>query len=80
MLYYVQGYIDYIPDIIVERSDYMKKFRKLTALIASAILAVSAIPFGAGAEILKGDVNQDGYVDCVDSSMILQIYAENSTN
>ncbi|MBD5158762.1 MAG: hypothetical protein HDT23_00740 [Ruminococcus sp.] len=70
MLYYVQGYIDYIPDIIVERSDYMKKFRKLTALIASAILAVSAMPLGTGAEILKGDINQDGVVDIKDAELL----------
>ncbi|MDE6834509.1 MAG: hypothetical protein K2J39_09750 [Ruminococcus sp.] len=48
----------------------MKKFRKLTALIASAILAVSAIPFGAGAEILKGDINQDGVVDIKDAELL----------
>ncbi|MDE5860964.1 MAG: hypothetical protein K2H28_02100 [Ruminococcus sp.] len=48
----------------------MKKFRKLTALIASAILAVSAIPFGAGAEILKGDINQDGIIDSTDADLL----------
>ena len=70
MLYYVQGYIDYIPDIIVERSDYMKKFRKLTSLMAGIVLAVSATPVGAGAEILKGDVNQDGVIDSTDADLL----------
>ncbi|MDE6034507.1 MAG: hypothetical protein K2G36_01155 [Ruminococcus sp.] len=48
----------------------MKKFRKFTALMAGIVLALSATPVGAGAEILKGDINQDGVVDIKDAELL----------
>lgn len=44
----------------------MKKIKKLTAFIASLTLAVCAVPMVSGAEVLKGDLNQDGIVDMAD--------------
>lgn len=45
--------------------------KKLTALITAGILAVCAVPMGAGADILKGDINQDGIVDSKDGDLLL---------
>lgn len=50
------------------------KLNKLTALLSAGILAVCAIPMGAGAEILKGDVNQDGVVDNQDANLLLNYF------
>lgn len=50
------------------------KLKKLTAILSAGILAVCAIPMGAGAEILKGDVNQDGVVDNQDANLLLDYF------
>lgn len=45
---------------------------KLTSLLTAGILAVCAIPMSAGAEILKGDVNQDGVINSTDGDLMLE--------
>ncbi|MCM1313924.1 MAG: dockerin type I domain-containing protein [Prevotella sp.] len=47
------------------------KTKKLTALMASALLAISAVPMVSGAEVLKGDVNQNGIIDSADADLLL---------
>lgn len=49
----------------------MKNIKKLTALIGSALLAMSAMPMVSGAEVLKGDINQDGIIDSTDADLLL---------
>lgn len=49
----------------------MKNIKKLTAIMASLMLAVGAVPVVSGAEILKGDVNNDGVVDSIDADLLL---------
>ena len=44
----------------------MKNIKKLTALISAFTLAVCAVPMVSSAEVLKGDLNQDGIVDMAD--------------
>lgn len=51
------------------------KIKKLTALMAAGILAVCAVPVSAGADILKGDINQDGVVDSTDGDLMLDFIA-----
>ena len=50
--------------------------KKLTALITAGILAVCAVPMSAGADILKGDINQDGVVDSKDGDLLLDFYIQ----
>lgn len=47
------------------------RIKKLTSIIAAGILAVCAVPMGAGADILKGDINQDGVIDSKDGDLLL---------
>lgn len=48
------------------------KTKKLTALLTAGILAVCAVPMGTSAEILKGDVNQNGVVDSDDAYLMMR--------
>lgn len=48
------------------------KTKKLTALLAAGMLAVCAVPMGTSAEILKGDVNQNGVVDSDDAYLMMR--------
>lgn len=47
------------------------KTKKLLSLLSAGILAVSAIPMGANAEFVMGDVNQDGVFDNLDTKIIV---------
>ena len=51
------------------------KFKKLTAILSAGILSLCSIPMGAGAEILKGDVNHDGFLDPIDATLICEYYS-----
>lgn len=55
------------------------KLKKLTALLSASILAVCALPMSAGAEVLKGDVNHDGFVDALDATLVCEYYSALST-
>ncbi|MDE5834539.1 MAG: hypothetical protein K2H26_03355 [Ruminococcus sp.] len=44
--------------------------KKLTALLSALMLAVCAVPMGAGAENLMGDMNRNGVIDEEDGNLI----------
>ena len=44
--------------------------------MASAMLAVGAVPVVSGAEILKGDINQDGIINSTDADLLLDFISE----
>ena len=46
------------------------KMKKLTALISAVMLAVCAVPMGAGAENLMGDLNSNGVIDNEDADLM----------
>ncbi len=48
------------------------KMKKLTALMSAVMLAVCAVPMGAGAENLMGDLNSNGVIDSEDANMIFE--------
>ena len=50
------------------------KTKKLLSLLSAGILAVSAIPMGASAEFVMGDVNQDGVFDKLDTDILMEYY------
>ncbi|MDE5946539.1 MAG: hypothetical protein K2G63_04435, partial [Oscillospiraceae bacterium] len=50
---------------------------KLTALISAFTLAVCAVPMVSGAEVLKGDLNQDGVVDMADVEIMSELFWAN---
>lgn len=61
----------------------MKKIKKLTALVSALTLAVCAVPMVSSAEVLKGDLNQDGIVDMTDVEIMrewLFVTGDNLTN
>ncbi len=48
------------------------KMKKLTALISAVMLAVCAVPMGAGAENLMGDMNSNGVIDRQDGNLLYE--------
>ncbi len=46
------------------------KTKKLLSLLSAGILAVSAVPMGANAEFVMGDVNQDGVFNNLDVDIL----------
>ena len=46
------------------------KTNKLLSLLSAGILAVSAVPMGANAEFVMGDLNQDGVMNNLDINML----------
>ena len=46
------------------------KMKKLTALISAVMLAICAVPMGAGADTLRGDANGNGVVDNEDVDLM----------
>ena len=55
------------------RGKFMKT-KKLLSLLSASILAVSAIPMGASAEFVMGDVNQDGVFNNLDMDILSEYY------
>lgn len=55
------------------------KTKKLLSLLSAGILAVSAVPMGANAEFVMGDVNQDGVFNNLDIDIIWN-YIHNDEN
>ena len=55
------------------------KTKKLLSLLSAGILAVSAIPMGANAEFVMGDLNQDGVFNNLDINMLTD-YLYNDAN
>ncbi len=55
------------------------KTKKLLSLLSAGILAVSAVPMGANAEFVMGDLNQDGVFNNLDIN-ILTDYLYNDAN
>ncbi|MDE6501644.1 MAG: hypothetical protein K2L10_06135 [Ruminococcus sp.] len=47
------------------------KMKKLTAFISAVMLAVCAVPMGAGAEYLMGDLNSNGVIDEEDGNLLV---------
>ncbi len=54
------------------------KTKKLLSLLSASILAVSAIPMGASAEFVMGDVNQDGVFDNLDINAVTDFLSDYS--
>ena len=50
-------------------------FKKITTAAAIAVIAATVIPMTVSADSMKRDINQDGYIDSVDASMVLAEYA-----
>ena len=50
------------------------KMKKLTALISAVMLAVCAVPMGAGAENLMGDLNSNGVIDEEDGNLLIKYW------
>ncbi|MDE5619282.1 MAG: hypothetical protein K2I80_01980 [Ruminococcus sp.] len=50
------------------------KTKKLLSLLSAGILAVSAVPMGANAEFVMGDVNQDGVFNNLDIDIIWDFF------
>lgn len=48
------------------------KMKKLTALMSAVMLAVCAVPMGAGAENLMGDLNSNGVIDEEDGNLLVK--------
>ncbi len=46
------------------------KMKKLTAFLSAVMLAVCAVPMGAGAENLMGDMNRNGVIDEEDGNLL----------
>lgn len=55
------------------------KTNKLLSLLSAGILAVSAVPMGANAEFVMGDLNQDGVMNNLDINMLTD-YLYNDAN
>lgn len=54
------------------------KTKKLISLLSASILAVSAIPMGASAEFVMGDVNQDGVLNSLDINTVTDFLSDYS--